>query len=1499
MHFKKLLTRIALVLFATLTPMAVLAQPVAQKRTKATEAQATLEKVRFERMFPGTRPERILSRTSHTLNFVGAMSSQLMNASADKTLVYGSLIGGSGYGSDIPYGIYSFPASSADPVTAVEVNSSLNANGGGVLVDDKYYFINFFDTGFGGIFAYFYAYNTESWSLITSNRVQLTSVATDLTYDPVTKKVYGCFLNDTMDGYVLGIMSTADGGVTPIANLNGPLFCIAANKEGELFGIDGSGRLLNFDKSSGSYTLVGTTGFLPKYTQSATFDQKTGVLYWAAMNDATSGLYTVDTTTGKATFVGNFQGQEEFGGLYIPGQAAVDAAPAAVENLTVTYDVATTASMDISFTMPTTTFDGSALSGELDYIISLNDEEKIVSSANAGEPVTERINNMTVGEFTVSVRIRNEAGDSPSEKVRKWIGADTPDAPTNLSATVDGASIVLAWNAPERGQHDGYVDASTVNYKIIRYPENRVIADKLTATTYTDTPDALSISAYWYEVIAFSGNSEGGSATSDKILLGSAFTVPYSETFDRASNFDLFTVIDANGDGITWRFDNSGSAVCSNSMTENANDWLITPPIHLANDYIYRLRFNAHAASSGWPEKIRVAFGTDRTVDAMTSELFGVTDINTVNSTAQETIFSIDTDDDYYFGFQSVSDAMMFKLSLDDISIEQAASVNAPVSVDDLTLKAGDNGAKSVTVTFTVPATTIKGEALTTVPRVTIRRGNSIVKSLKNQEPGASVSFVDTACELGYNEYTVYASNDFGDAIETTASVFVGFDLPGEPLNVLLKEVDGKAVLTWDAPAAGQNGGYIDTDALTYHILFGNDESTVIAMNVAGNSYTFDPMPSNSQYAQRYIVFAVNERGVGYGTSSNIIVFGTPYELPFNESFSDASIHYETWGIIDDDIDYSGVWEVLSYGTMPSATAQDGDGGLITFLPQYVGDEAYLYSGKIGIGSAINPVLEFYYFYPNGSTNELVVEASTNGYEFNAIKSIKFAELSGSSEWKKATISLTDCITESGYVQIAFRGIAHDGLTSIHLDNISVTDVLEYNLEASSISAPKRMTVGAESKIAVNVTNVGTKSFYTGEHQVSLYCDGKLVATQSGQFLSPGESYSYTFTHTPDPSSGETASFYAVIESSRDQNLKNNTTATAIVEIKVPHKPVPTELTASVNNSTVNLAWTAPDVTETVTQLDDFEDYEPFIIANIGDWTLADVDRQGTAYFNGSWPHMSEPQAFIVFNAPEIGADYDGGYESDWKAYSGDQCLISFIAETGNTDDWLISPMLSGKEQTISFYIKGVSGYTDNFEVLTSTATSAINRASFVALKGIGGNAPSAWTEISFTVPAGTNFFAIRHTADVNNGFALLVDDASFQAKAMVTPSLLGYNVYRNGVKINDETVTVCAFADMLAEGDIDYNVTALYNIGESAFSNTVTTKVASVDNAAIATRISITTAGQRIIVACAEGEAVSIYNVAGVEIAGFTAESNNSIDVAPGAYIVKVGNYAQTVIVK
>ena len=62
--------------------------------------------------------------------------------------------------------------------------------------------------------------------------------------------------------------------------------------------------------------------------------------------------------------------------------------------------------------------------------------------------------------------------------------------------------------------------------------------------------------------------------------------------------------------------------------------------------------------------------------------------------------------------------------------------------------------------------------------------------------------------------------------------LFVGNDLPGIPQNIVLREQDGKALLTWDAPTTGQNGGYIDPTKLTYHILNGIDQTTIVAMNV-------------------------------------------------------------------------------------------------------------------------------------------------------------------------------------------------------------------------------------------------------------------------------------------------------------------------------------------------------------------------------------------------------------------------------------------------------------------------------------------------------------------------------------------------------------------------------------------------------------------------------------------------------------------------------------------
>lgn len=1466
--------------------------PTLQKQTRSQAATAGTENT-FMRNFLNSRLQgKLIGMGESEYRSHFPLANPLLAPTGEGTIIYGSLLGGYGWTDKTPYGIYSFPAASASPVSEVIVNNSLNANAGGVLIDDRYYFVNFFDTGMGGLFAYFYIYDAETWTKISSNRVLLSSIATDLTYDPSSKKIYGCFINETQDGYVFGIMSQADGTVTPIRDLPGPLFAIAANAQGEVFGIDNTGTLQKINKSDGQYTEVGKTGITPSYTQSATFDPSTGKLYWAAHTQTIRALYEVDTTTGAATKIGDFPGGEEFGGLFVKEQGAVDNAPGEVENLSVAYDPATTGNMTISFKMPSTTYKGEPLSGELDYVISLNDVEKVLDSAPVGEDVSVPISNTETGLFRIAVYAKNDAGNGPASRIRQWIGKDNPVAVGNLTATLNGKQIDLSWTAPDKGAHDGYLDKDAIKYRIIRYPEGKTIENAYTQTTYTDTPESSTLSAYWYEVIALAGNLESEAATTEKLLVGDAFTIPYNESFVREADFNLFTVVDANGDGITWRY-NNGSAMCPYNTAQAANDWLITPPIHLDANYLHRVKFNAHASGSAWPERIHVAFGTDRTAAAMTNEVLEPTIVNSSQSTPFERIITVPVTGDYYFGFQSCSDAFQYNLFLDDITIEQASSVNAPEAISDLVLTPGAKGAQSVTISFTVPSKTVKGDALGKT-NVIIRRGNSIIKQYKDQQPNTPISYEDNGCDLGLNTYTVYASTD-ENGLETTKSVFVGEDVPDVPKNIVLKEVDGQAVLTWDAPVQGANGGYVDASSLKYHILL-YDNSTVVAMNVEERTYSFTPTVSGTQSALACIVYAVNGKGIGLGESSNIVIFGTPYELPFQESFKAADLKYDTWGLIEND-DTSGTWEIVSYGTMPAAAPQDNDGGLLTFLPQYANDEAYIYSGKIGLSNAINPVLEFYYYFLDNAQSKLIVEASTNGYEFNELKTIDYAAESGFSEWRKVSIPLKN-LTQSGYVRIAFKGISPDGLTCIHIDNITVRDLLDYNLAATNISCAKAMSIGTEYPVKVTVENIGSKSALTGTYTVSLFRNGNKVDSQPGSYLAPDESAEFTFMQTPDIDFGREVSYYATVDYADDENTANNSTTTATVEIRLPDMPAPGELAAEVIEGNAVLTWKEPNLDGTISVTDTFDDYASFIISDIGDWTLADVDQQYTAYFNVEWPHRGEPQAWIVFNAKEIGADFDDYGESEWVAFSGDQCLISFIADVNTTDDWLISPRLSGKAQTISFYVKGLYGYTDSYEVLVSSATSAANRASFQKVEGKGGEAPSEWTLVEFDVPEGTNFFAIRHTATID-GFAVMVDDVTYQTATNVPLELTGYNVYRNSSKLNTDLVKECTYSDPITDQNRRiYNVTAVYTIGESFFSNNATILAGSADRME-GDGTEVYTMPNAIIVENAIGKQIEVFSADGKQLCNREGSSKAIIPADNGIYLVKVGNIAYKVLVK
>ena len=120
-----------------------------------------------------------------------------------------------------------------------------------------------------------------------------------------------------------------------------------------------------------------------------------------------------------------------------------------------------------------------------------------------------------------------------------------------------------------------------------------------------------------------------------------------------------------------------------------------------------------------------------------------------------------------------------------------------------------------------------------------------------------------------------------------------------------------------------------------------------------------------------------------------------------------------------------------------------------------------------------------------------------------------------------------------------------------------------------------------------------------------------------------------------------------------------------------------------------------------------------------------------------------------------------------------------------------------------------------------STTDNDINSFDYLPEGGVYDEISHEWTKYSFDLPAGAKYFAIGYVSECKVAF--LLDDVTFipagGTSAPATPT--GYNVYRDGEKINDAPVTETIFIDTPdSDSEPTYHVTALYTDGESRLSN-------------------------------------------------------------------------------
>lgn len=139
------------------------------------------------------------------------------------------------------------------------------------------------------------------------------SAARDIAWDDTTGTLYGTAINGSSTD--LFTVDTTTGAYTLVGTISGVgsggsyVMGIAVDPNtGLMYGIEiVTSSLVAIDKTTGAGTTIGALGFSTRFSQGLDFDAASGIMYLASIDYGNTGaqnMYTVDTSTGTATLVG-------------------------------------------------------------------------------------------------------------------------------------------------------------------------------------------------------------------------------------------------------------------------------------------------------------------------------------------------------------------------------------------------------------------------------------------------------------------------------------------------------------------------------------------------------------------------------------------------------------------------------------------------------------------------------------------------------------------------------------------------------------------------------------------------------------------------------------------------------------------------------------------------------------------------------------------------------------------------------------------------------------------------------------------------------------------------------------------------------------------------------------------------------------------------------------------------------------------------------------------
>ena len=435
-----------------------------------------------------------------------------------------------------------------------------------------------------------------------------------------------------------------------------------------------------------------------------------------------------------------------------------------------------------------------------------------------------------------------------------------------------------------------------------------------------------------------------------------------------------------------------------------------------------------------------------------------------------------------------------------------------------------------------------------------------------------------------------------------------------------------------------------------------------------------------------------------------------------------------------------------------------------------------------------------------------------------------------------------------------YRGLQ---MTGIYVDGCFTRKNIDQRIMLKSY--PSQMKVGDTKSVTVSVKNIGLEKVLAKNYVVNFYADNQLIATidrdddnNPVNNLEAGESQSFTFQVTASKAGNLT--IYAEVVNETDEEQRNNKTEVATI-IVLSDIVLPTAtLEGQYRNGTVKLSWATPNGHF----VEGAEQYAAFTYDGLGAWTMVDGDKAFTQkpsnLFNTvDYPNWNTPKAFIVMDPMKAGLGPDVNLNGEkFLPYNGNQYfagLYSAIKDSDNSgheadnDDYMVSPVLSGNAQTISFWAKGYRGtetagyqtdaaFNETMVVLYTLDAANLDPTTYTVVKEEFTINDKAWEKYCVELPEGAKHFALHRTSKATQyvesegsqykvagtgSFIMMIDDIEFQVEPK---TVQGYNVYKNGEKVETLAANATSYGPVNANSSDLFYITTIYDEGESLPSN-------------------------------------------------------------------------------